>query len=663
MSAYAALKDTSSIASIFHEAEDGEDTDIVRYELNSSDEEAEIPTIVDTNSIRASSAPKVSYKPSNLISHSRFIPSSENLIFGEDEVIIGLKVNEFVVLNGQCELNVQRGAVLMNNHHYMFAEPIYYKIFAPASQSLPVISSTQVLDRSIGIQDTMTPENSHLFNSDYKSVIVLRNFHTGAENIGEYYSPFKRLLYSKLIFDESDEIGDYEKLFFRYSFEIILRDRGFNALYLDRPWSATIERLGHSMNKQQLPKVIMIIGNKNSGKSTASKAILNTLLLRGDSPVSYLELDPGQPEFSYPYSLSLREITKPVFGMCLPSSSSCSIENTVEHYFGFSSPIHEPKQYIRIIKSLIKSYRKLHALKGNHLVINTPGWIRGYGKEILMEVTQIVNPDFLLLLTSSLDKDHPDNLEILQNLHYQNLDILPGIFNTSKYSPSQIRNFSKLLYFHQLEAEKFDFNGHILDSSPFRISYETVNSVETFTGVSSFTMLNFDVGKDFNYEDIVLMMDSTIVGVYLVDAEVHHTIKNYRHPSTLHNTLPLYLNSSQFVAIVGGNDSQGILYMGLSMIHSINRTLNYLNMYMPCQNSDKIKSLIEHGYTVYLVRGEGEIPSSEILNLTLLIKQISSQSAKSNIIPVPYPYVSFEKKSRIGGIWKIRRNVKRRAYQ
>ncbi|KAK6453858.1 uncharacterized protein RJT20DRAFT_63840 [Scheffersomyces xylosifermentans] len=683
MSAYAALKDHSSVASIFHETGDGED-EILQYDLNSSDEE-EGRNLPEERDSQFSSVSQSLVGPTRVLSplqanpqivKSKFIPNNENLVVLKDQIVVGLKVNEYIVISGQCELFIQRGAILINQHHYVFADRhSSYKILAPTSQSLPILSSTQVLDRSKGIEDTMTNENAHLFSNEYKSIIVLKNYYSGLEKIGSYYPPFKRIFHCNTI-SEDNVLDEYESIFSNYSFEIVLKDKGLSALGLEKIWSPSITELINEF-KDYIPKIIMVIGNKNSGKSTVSKTLLNSLLQSGHDSVSYLDLDPGQSEYSIPYTLSLTNEKNVVFGLNIPASISDSndTEDTIQHYFGFSTPIHDPERYTSIIKDLLCQYSKYHKPQGNPLIINTPGWIRGYGKEILIELTEVINPDYLILLSSSLEIEHPDNMEILRDLQYIDVKIMQGIYQSSKYSAAQLRIFNKLSYFHQTAVHpiRFDFNKHILETSPSRISYETVGSPPGFVGINCITILNFDITSNFEYEDILLMIDSTICGIYLVDSEIHYAYSELFYKSAYNDNLPIYLNSSQSGNIFSSEIASKVKFMGLTMVHSIDRSRNYFNLYLPSANAVRIIELLKQGYKLHLVRGEGEVPSAEILNSRILskkeqdLKTIATKKRKgehvANELIFPYPYVSFEGKNKIGGVWKIRRNVKRRAHQ
>lgn len=679
MSAYAALQKMTDRSELHYGvggASDDNDNEneTLGYVRNTSDEEDEEPepevpitTTVTPNFIRT---PSVGPRINNFISFSNFLPNDDNFLIFQDHIIIGLKANEYILINGQCQMTIQRGAIMINTGHYVYAHPERsIRIISSPSQALPIVSSTQVVDRN-GLVDTKTEENKHLFSSDYKSVVRLDTFYTGLEKIGSYHPPFKRFFFNSLTNDDETS-NEYERLFKTYSFEIILRDQGAIGLSIEKLWLDQIQSLIRDTQEDLLPKTIMIIGNKNSGKSTLSKTLLNSLILLNQSTVSYLDLDPGQSEFSIPYCLSLTNHSKPIIGINIPNHTDD--EERISYYYGFTTPQSQPSRYISIIKTLFDEYNHLYKPKGNHLIINTPGWIKGYGKEILNELTSFINPDQLILLSNSLDIESVDNTDNLSGLTYQNSRCFQGIYQTSKYSPSQLRMFNKLAYFHQVGKMKFDFDSHILLHSPLKVSYKTTTSPQDFKGVDMVSVLNYDTGLNFELNDLVSMVEASIMGLYLIDHEYFASFETILKKLDEYRHLPQYLNSTDYFDVIDYG-SQNNIFMGLCMVHSINTKDHFFNLYLHDEMKKKLKvRMAEKNYKLLLVKGDGDIPSPELLMTDMLLKQqddIKKLSKRRKKNPdasdkdvMKIPYVTFENKSKFGGTWKTRRNVMRRSHQ
>lgn len=612
MSAYAALQG----GQLFNEEEET----VIKYE-NSSDDESE--------QLLGAPVQKDPYAPGiDQIKPSFSITNENNFITQKDGILIGLKVNEAVTLSGQFSLIIERGAILINGCEYYHA-PQEFKIILPRLTNLPTISSTQVLNTN-EVSDIKTEDNAHLFTSDFKSIIRIKNMTTGLENVGKYFQPFKNLF--KLRDDN-------------YSFDVNFSTQE-GILFNDQI---------SGLEDVHDPRSFITIGNKNSGKSTISKLLINKLI-NNNIPVSVLDLDPGQSEYSKPYCLSITNHYTTIHGF----NYHQDLENDVQYYYGASSPQTNPQLYLRIIESLIQYYFQVLKHKGHFLIINTPGWVKGYGKQLLVEITKLINPDHLILLSSNIT----DNDDILQDLTFQNLQVLKGSFQQSKYSPVDFRTFNKLIHFHKIGPKSYDFTTHLLQRSPLKLPFQTEDPESSagngFNGIDLVTILNHDLDLNFNWEDLTLMLDMSIVGLYFIDHEYFQSHYHLFHYSS--GKLP-YLNSSDYSEMVEYNSTM-VKFIGVGLIHSINPVNNYMNFYFPPdQDISHSKALLQEGYKLMVVKGESDIPSCEVLMPQLLEKYKKAYKKASKAKePLPLlPYVNYNNK--INGVWKVRRNVMRRGQQ
>lgn len=644
MSAFAALKSNSNGGSIFstlnnsEEEQEDDDQGLIQYQANSSDddlqeeddddgEEEEDNTppdyglllSVQQQEINPLSTPVIQ----NLrITQSNFIPTQENLQFNEGSIKITLnEPSEYLLISGQCKIKILVGELKLNNCHIIKGdESKYYDLIGLQSQSLPIVGY-----------------------HNKPVTFELINLYNGLENIGIVCKSLKNLV-------KHEENQD--KLFKNYSFEIVFGDHhGVCGLDINPAW---IDEL-NILKETYQPQKIMIIGNKNTGKSTFCKTLLNELLLElPQARVDYLDLDPGQSEYSHPYTLSLSKINDVQFGFNC-SSSIIGKEKKYDQYFGFTSSIHSPTRYMKIIEDLYSKYDGK-----NHLIINTPGYIKGFGKELLNEITKLIQPDKLIILSSNLSLEYPDNLYLLQDLQYYDVKILPGIYQLSKYSAPEIRSINKLLYFHASSPQTsgyFDFSKRLLDTSPLKLSYSCPSQPAQTNGIiTSVTVLNFDIPKDF---DICSLLEVTICGVYLTK----QTLVNPQAPTN--PNYPYFLNQKEFDDVFN-IDSE---FAGLLIIHSINPQSHYMNIYAPNSVVEKLKKGIKKGYSIMLVKGDGEVPGCEVLYPELvdlkvnLIKQKKKNKDGIKINDFNFPYVNFEdKRMKIGGIWKVRKNIMRRSH-
>ncbi|XP_057251206.1 polynucleotide 5'-hydroxyl-kinase NOL9 [Beta vulgaris subsp. vulgaris] len=151
---------------------------------------------------------------------------------------------------------------------------------------------------------------------------------------------------------------------------------------ISQEWSDAADDITND-STTSLPPVVFICGAKNSGKTTFSRHLLNTFLLRYER-VAYLDTDVGQPEFTPPGCLSLTiidEATPDLTIPCLKTPQRC-------YFFGDTSSKRDHEIYLNCIIALYDYYRKeQHISRKNGcpgaaelpLIINTPGWVKGMG--------------------------------------------------------------------------------------------------------------------------------------------------------------------------------------------------------------------------------------------------------------------------------------------
>lgn len=682
MSAFAALKNNPFGESIFnntkngdnHSRDDVEEDEVVQYIANSSDEDdddddddndndqgnednnlfpLEISAPEDT-SISSTPAPILNSR----ITQSNYTPNESNLKFSDNHVTITLNPSEYIIISGQCNLKIIKGSIKINQCHCLTSEDNKsYNIIALQSQSLPIISHYTTPE----MEEDGVPS---------VSIIQLENSFSGIENISQIEPAFKNLISGQPNVEEPS-------LFKNYSFDIVLTEtNGGYGLDINSYWINELNLL-KSNKDGPTPKIIMIIGNKNTGKSTFCKSLINELLLTNPNrPVSYLEIDPGQSEYSTPYALSLSEIVQAQFGLvALPHKNNNIVKSRVEHYFGFTSAVNAPTRYVEIIEELFNHYQTKFSQR-NHLIINTPGWVKGYGKELLNQITKIINPDKLILLSNNLNQEYPDNANILQDLTYQSLSIIPGVYQLSKYSAPQIRTINKLLYFHQTTTTgTFNFNDHLLDSSPLKISYACGNSPNN-PGIYSTTIINHNIDNEFSHRDLCSLVEVSIYGIYLIKSNGSTKFDEMSCFRRDDGNSPFYLNPDDFDNLLS-NETITSKFIGLIMVHSINPNDHYMNIYAPDIIINRLRKVLStnsnqtNDYKLIMIRGEGDIPNCEMLypefinkkiDYLKLIKKRKAATTSRKLVDLKLPYISFETKLKVGGIWKVRKNIKRRGH-
>lgn len=166
--------------------------------------------------------------------------------------------------------------------------------------------------------------------------------------------------------------------------EIALLFDGFGVLRVSSPREAWTEFgvgatvVPRSWRTTKWARIVVIVGEKNAGKSTAARYAVNRILSTGQQP-SVLDCDPGQPLRGAPAMLSLFTPSQPL----LQAPHCAALESDVvrrQFYFGDVTPRDAPATYASCIGELLQT------TPYDRLVVNTCGWTRGLGAEILTSV-------------------------------------------------------------------------------------------------------------------------------------------------------------------------------------------------------------------------------------------------------------------------------------
>jgi len=191
---------------------------------------------------------------------------------------------------------------------------------------------------------------------------------------------------------------------------------------------------------------VLICGAKGVGKSTYVRYLLNKVMScgqNGNNParkkprrVAVLDCDVGQPELGPPGLITLTVLEKPLLSpphahmVCAggeededidgghpcfsPSSGQASAR-----FFGHISAKADPSSYTAAIAGLVREYEKLvkkeaerssaevgedeqpSRLDALPLVVNTAGWVKGMGFEILSSIVDVVRPGHIVQIVGA----------------------------------------------------------------------------------------------------------------------------------------------------------------------------------------------------------------------------------------------------------------------
>jgi polynucleotide 5'-hydroxyl-kinase GRC3/NOL9 len=225
--------------------------------------------------------------------------------------------------------------------------------------------------------------------------------------------------------------------------------------------------------------VICIVGSKNTGKSSVARYISNRIVSKYRK-LCYMECDVGQPEFTPAGIISLHIIDRPLLGP--PFTHQMIPFHGI--FFGATSPKDDPDAYLGGLIELIKIYR--NELSDLPLVVNTCGWVKGVGLELLDSFLSRLLPTDIIHMTNG------GTSYILDMIQQKNIDAieLRGVseveLNKLKLNAADSRALGVISYFSQSAPDIWDFLTPISAKPPYFVSFGAVRIKFLFDEVCKF---------------------------------------------------------------------------------------------------------------------------------------------------------------------------------
>lgn len=144
----------------------------------------------------------------------------------------------------------------------------------------------------------------------------------------------------------------------------------------------------------------LIAGGKNVGKSTSVRCLINSLLRT--SKVVLLDLDPGQAECTPPGCISYSLIEEPLMG-----PNFTHLKTPVYQLFIDEVNISQCiTRYLEGIKMLIERLKECPELSRLPVVVNTMGFTKNLGWDIMIFTIKLIRPSIILQITSRETKNN-----------------------------------------------------------------------------------------------------------------------------------------------------------------------------------------------------------------------------------------------------------------
>ncbi|CAE6485397.1 unnamed protein product [Rhizoctonia solani] len=415
------------------------------------------------------------------------------VLLNQGESLLFVGTMEFALLQGSVRL---LGTTLTPSR-------TSHRVFAPRSHPIPVLDA---LNQPAGTPQESNQKASplvsglpgHVIESISPShvVLVLQELVTGVEELGRVVQSFTGIFKPDI-----RERNATERIL--ESLHFYRNESQFDAsFHFPDDWEQAItsillaapsEKSSTAGNHLHDPPVVLVRGAKNSGKSSFSRSLANSLTSRYHR-VAFLECDLGQSEFTPGGMVSLNVLKSPIFG---PPFTHLSRPRCA-HFVGGSSPKTSPSHYLAALGDLAQQYQLELKYFGSldddiiddgepvknsdsvPLVINTQGWVKGMGADLLRSIEELFAPTYVVEfqtphVPSSIEPFHGRPASFLEqsdrtlsNKWSRSIKLPPILPSTrsSRFSAADLRSLSLASYFygrtnHKNNNHDHDYDGQI----------------------------------------------------------------------------------------------------------------------------------------------------------------------------------------------------------
>ncbi|CAG8377958.1 unnamed protein product [Penicillium salamii] len=555
--------------------------------------------------------------------------NKSNIVYSDESTLcIRIKERTNLALLGQYDLWVKRGVVSLMGAK-LHASSQLHRVYAPSTHSLPVIKCVSGIDGEAEVEIKSCNDGiAHLqdLSPQYQKIWTGEN--TAADKATLKGAPKDSRRSFSVLYTSSDDS----------------LNRHLRPLHLDKKWSASMKAL--SQRQGQLR--VLVCGPKASGKSTFSRYLLNHVLSPtpeteggyvNTDGVAFLDLDPGQPEFTPMGQVYLARLRNPFFGPPFTHPSldgSHGGEIVRAHHIGATSPKEDPDHYALAVMDLMDQYR---ALLEKHpqcpLIINYPGWIFGQGLEVATWLVRSLGLSDVVYMSEKGPSEVIDPLGLAAREARVPLTILPSQpTDFVSRSSAQLRAMQIQSYFHM--SHPTDLGSSLWSEEPLsRTRPLTVDYTGPRQGILGIMVMGSQINPELLHETL----EGAIVGLVAVESskalmgamappepstdEQDETgsgldidMDSENPAASIENSMTENIVRTQedlpYLFVGSGSctplDPKASHCLGLALVRSIDTSSQKLELSTSIPPS-YIQSCIEKGHSLVLVRGQLDNPN------------------------------------------------------
>ncbi|KAJ3861270.1 hypothetical protein EV359DRAFT_47562 [Lentinula novae-zelandiae] len=323
--------------------------------------------------------------------------------------LIALGHSENLTLLGMYRLTVIRGsieigaAILRSRVH-----PETHNVFAPRSSPVPsirVVSSTPSSPLHALLPLGIQHEIAALVGDPV--LVLLQELRPGVEALGKVCKTFDGVfeVHPRDVLNRNRELEEEAEDVLRLRAVRIIthQSKYVSPLVIPASWEKALDEVStknwdddhdddSETERKHPPNIYLIKGPKKVGKSSFARTLVNRLLSQHNT-LAYLDLDPGQSEFTPAGLIALTLVSDPVLG---PPWTHPSVPVRA-HFIGAFSPKGCPSLYLEGVRDLVRFWLEEVCWEGSKsaipLVVNTMGWAKGLGVDLMKKIQDVLIVD------------------------------------------------------------------------------------------------------------------------------------------------------------------------------------------------------------------------------------------------------------------------------
>lgn len=185
-----------------------------------------------------------------------------------------------------------------------------------------------------------------------------------------------------------------------YSSEFVLHCK-----FLDEPANGLTHSEQWTSVKMTNKSKVVAIGGKGVGKSTFVRYLINSNFNEFQKFL-FIDLDIGQPELFVPQTLSATVVTEAILG----PGYLRNLKPAKAILFGDINVLPDPIKYLRCVSDIFKFCSTNDDFANIPWIINTMGYNRGFGSELMACILKIFKPSDLVQIQSRSQSDNFDQI-------------------------------------------------------------------------------------------------------------------------------------------------------------------------------------------------------------------------------------------------------------